>query len=752
MARWIVRWVAIFSFSVGAGCADDFASFQRDGAPSSSDDGGPPVGGGGSSDGGTDDAGPPPKRSCGVGFRFHPMAPLASVGIGGEFNNWMPTSTPMMGPDANGDYTASVDLQPGAYAYKIVTTDAANTQTWLIDPANPYTKFVGGVENSVREVDDCKAPRLDFGKLDRPAVDTIHAEVQYVDGADGAGIDPASLAVLLDDQPAANFHLRSDGLLTIDASGLAKTKHRITVRAADLEGHHAADLIAPFWVEDQTFSFTDGLLYFVFTDRFKDGIPGNTMPAGDVDPRANYQGGDWAGVQQAIDGGYFDTLGVRTLWLSPPNANPDHSEIGIGNHLYTGYHGYWPTAGRDPQKRFGDLAALKSLVAAAHAHGIRVIVDSVLNHVHQENPLFQSHQNDGWFNPLTVNGQQCTCSDAAGCGNWGTARETCWFEPYLPDINYENWDALTTMIDDALYWAREADIDGFRVDAVKHFKLAATKRLRSKLHDQFEHAQPLFYLVGETFDGDRGLIDSFIGPNALNAQFDFPIYFALRPALAEYSASMRVLEQATKDSDAAFGDAPMSPFLGNHDVTRFLSDAAGMLTSDPQGEAWSAPPGTPPDDSAYQKLQLAMTFVATSPGVPLVYYGDEYGQPGAGDPDNRRFMKWSNYSSSELATLDHTKRLGAARAELNALRRGNRTTMWIDDNLYIFARVAGNDAAVVVINREWNPRTVMVPVPAGVPLANGTVLKDRLGGADVTVTNGQLAITIFAHTSAVLAP
>jgi glycosidase len=766
MTRCWFRWIAILSM-LGAGCDPNaFAPKMHGGDGGASSDGGP--GGPGGSDGGAgdgstgEDAGPPPKRSCGVSFSFKPASPVASVGIGGEFNGWKPQMTPMTGPDAMGNYTATVMLTPGAYGYKFVTTDGSGTQTWLADPANPYTKWVGGVENPVREVDDCNAPELVYKKLDVSG-GTIHAEVQYVDGAAGAGLDSSSLAVLLDDQPANGFNLRSDGLLTVDASGLAKDKHRLIVRAADLAGHHAADLHVPFWIEDTPFDFRDGPLYFAFTDRFQNGDASLDSTTPGVDARANYQGGDWAGVKLAIDGGYFDQLGVRTIWLSPPNANPDGGFTGTGGHLYTGYHGYWPSDGRAPQKRFGSLDTLKALVKSAHAHGIRVIIDSVLNHVHQESPYWINHQNDGWFNPLNINGQSCVCeSGGNGCGDWDSTqgngnhgflpRFTCWFEPYMPDLDYTNWDALTTMIDDALYWAREADIDGFRVDAVKHFLLTATTRLRGKLHDQFEHVGPLFYLVGETFTGDRGLIESFIGPNALHAQFDFPIYFTLRSVLADYSGSMRDLEGAAKASDAAFGDAPMSPFLGNHDVARFLSEAAGMLTSDPQGEAWSAPPGTPPDDTSYQKLQLALSFVLTSPGVPLIYYGDEIGMPGAADPDNRRFMKWSGYTASEQATLTHVQQLGAARKELHALQRGNRVTMWIDDNLYVFARVAGSDVAVVVINRQFSPTTVSVPVAPGVPLANGTVLKDRLGGPSVTVTNQALSLTIPAHSSAVLAP
>jgi glycosidase len=714
--------------------------------------------------GSTPDAGVPPQRSCGGVVTFHPAFGTTAVSIAGEWNNWQPGAAPLGGPDSHGNFTTKVVLPPGAYAYKIVSTDGSGNLTWQLDPQNPYTKWTAGVENSVLEIDDCNTPALQYGRLDNANNGTIHAEMQYVDGAAGAGMDSKMLSVELDGMPAPGLVVQPNGFITIDATNLPKQKHRIVVHAADRAGHKAKDLFIPFWIEDEQFDFRDGLMYFAFTDRFQNGDPSNDNPTAGVDMRANYQGGDFAGVKQAIDSGYFDSLGVRTIWLSPPNANPDGSYVGIGGHLYTGYHGYWPTGGTTTQPRFGDLAAFKALVAAAHAHGIRVIIDGVLNHVHQESPYWQTHQTDGWFNPYYVAGQSCQCGTgpAGGCGDWNSnnpsgfhgfvPRLTCWFEPYLADLDYTNWDALTQTVDDALFWVREADIDGFRIDAVKHFLLTGMTRLRGKLHDEFEHAQPLFYLVGETFDGDRGLINSYVGPHALSAQFDFPLYFTVRSALATYSGTMRDLEGAANASAGAFGDAPMSPFLGNHDVARFISEAAIMLTSDPQGQAWSNPPGPPPDDSAYQKLQMAMTFVATSPGVPLIYYGDEYGQPGAGDPDNRRFMKWSGYTPSEQTTIDLVKKLGAARKELFALRRGNRTTMWVDDNLYVYARVAGGMAAVVVINREWNTRIVSVPVAPGVPLANGTVLHDRLGGPDVTVAGNALALTIPPHSSLVLAP
>ncbi len=748
--------------AVVAGCGT--YHFGPDGGPADMAGGG---GGGGGDDGGivtTGDGGVIPQRACGTTFTFPGAAPSA-VSVAGEFNNWDATKNKLTGPDGMGNWTATVMLPAGAYAYKIVTADSGGALTWQIDPAKPYTKWVGGVENSVVEVDDCKTPLVQFKALTKTPDGALHAEAQYLDGSGAAGLDVSSVTVTLDGTPAGGATLDGHGVITVDEMGLTKTKHRLVFHAADKAGHAAVDLHVPFWIEDQPFDFRDGLMYFAFTDRFRNGDATNDNPTAGVDTRANYQGGDYKGTTAAIDEGYFDALGVRTLWLSPPNTNPDGGFVGTGGHLYTGYHGYWPKAGREVQPRFGTLDDLKTLVQHAHAHGMRVIIDSVLNHVHQEHPYWTMHQSD-WFNPLTINGQQCVCGTGPtdGCGDWNSSqpngyhgllpKQTCWFEPYMPDLDYESWDALVATVDDALFWARDVDVDGFRVDAVKHFLLNATKRLRGKLHDQFEHTGPLYYLVGETFDGDRNFINSFIGPNALNAQFDFPIYFAIGETLAAYSGSLRDLESATAASDMVFGDAPMSPFFGNHDVARFLSVANGDNT----GDAWGAPPAVPSTEAPYFKERLALTFIATSPGVPMVYYGDEYGMPGAGDPDNRRFMKWPSastpYTPFEQATLDVTKKLGAARQELVALRRGDRKTLWIDDNHYVFARTTTNkDVAIVVINRDFNAAwSQAVPVPSYVPLPDGTVLKDRLGGPSVTVTGGTIPISQGIHSSAVLAP
>jgi glycosidase len=695
----------------------------------------------GARDGGVTDGGGA-LRSCATVIRYTPDHSVGKIEIGAEWNQFDPTRTPMTGPDRSGVWTASVTLPPGSYGYKFVLDGS----DWRLDPANPYSKYVGGIENSVVEVGDCNQPQLRFIGLDKSAAGAMRARVQYVDGARGAGLDAASIAAsTLDGMPALGASV-GDGVITVEANGIAKDKHRLIVRAADRAGRAADDLHLPFWIEDQPFDFRDGLLYFAFTDRFRDGDPSNNAPVAGVDARANYAGGDFAGIRAAIEEGYFESLGVRSLWVSPPNANPDHSEPGADGRPYSGYHGYWPTQPRTVQARFGTLDDFRAMVKSAHQHGLRVIVDSVLNHVHKEHPLYVQHQADGWFN----GDGSCVCG-GANC-DWTVHALDCWFMSYLPDLDYRSFDAMKAMIDDALWWAREVDVDGFRVDAVKHFYHAATRRLRSKLHDELEQAGTLYYLVGETFDGDRGLINSFIGPSELSAQFDFPVYFAVRDAIGAGSVSLRSLAQAVKDSDAAFGTAPMSPFLGNHDVPRFVSIAANMIDGDGKEQAWTSPPAAPTDTVPYQKLRLALTFVGTQPGVPLLYYGDEVGEPGTADPDNRHKMRWSGYSVEEQATLAHEKKVGAARRELGALGRGNRVELWIDDDLYVYARVSGASVAVVAINRAATPRTQAVPVPKDVPLADGTMLRDRLGGAAISVGGQSLPLSLPARGSAIYAP
>ena len=405
-------------------------------------------------------------------------------------------------------------LAPGAYGYKVVTGDAAGMLTWQLDPATPYTKFVGGTENSVVEVDDCKTPLAQFKALDqdarrraprrgavrrrrrrrRPRRSTRDRARSTARAAGGASID-------------------GNGLITVDTTGLAKTKHRLVFHAADKAAHAAVDLHVPFWIEDQPFDFRDGLMYFAFTDRFRNGDPSNDTPTAGVDARANYRrrrlrrhrAGDQGRLLRRARRAH--AVAVAAERQPRRRLRPAPAATSTPAITATG-----PRRGRDVQPRFGTLAD-----AQVAGRRPRTRTASASSSTPCSTMCTRSTRT-GRCTRTTAGstGRRPDLRLPRGAARTATgrlrARSTCWFEPYMPDLDYTNFDALTAMIDDALFWAREVDVDGFRVDAVKHFLLAATTRLRGKLHDIFEHAGPLFYIVGETFDGDRGLINSFIGP------------------------------------------------------------------------------------------------------------------------------------------------------------------------------------------------------------------------------------------------
>ena len=358
---------------------------------------------------------------------------MKSIGIGAEWNQFDPTKTPMTGPDSSGAWHASVPLPPGAYGYKYVLTDGAGTQTWILDPQNPYSKYVGTTENSLREVDDCQNPSLTFLELDkaRAARFTPRCSTQTAPARPGS-IPRRSRCCST--APASGVTVDATGKIVVDASSLSKDKHRLAFQAADRAGHAPPQLDVPFWIEAQPFDFRDGMLYFIFTDRFQNGSTrATTTPTmTNVDRAPTIRAATSPAIAQEIEAGYFDQLGVGTIWISPPFPTPDGEHGGDGHDLYSGYHGYWPDLdGTRSEPRFGDLAALKAMVATAHQHGIRVLVDSVLNHVHIETPT----------SSLTSTTAGSTAT-AVACAAGRTAIATrapprLLVRPYLPDLNYE---------------------------------------------------------------------------------------------------------------------------------------------------------------------------------------------------------------------------------------------------------------------------------------------------------------------------
>jgi len=698
-------------------------------------------------------------RSCSTVVEYTPEAgeSVGDLQLRGEFNNWAVGSA--LTAAADGVYSITLDIPAGDYAYKFY---GASADRWFEDPVNPFFKWLNGERNSRLKVEDCQAPYLRL--LHRAEVDVpsgaVTLRVQYVDGSAAAGLGPQGIQVSRSGVPVSGTLDGVTHTLLIKDQGLGKGKYGYRIEASDAAGHSAKPLVVPVWVEDQPFEWQDAVLYFALTDRFADGNPSNNAPVPGVDAKANWQGGDFAGLKQKLESGYFTDLGVNAIWISSISQNTGGSGAGDDGKEYAGYHSYWPIStgwtnenqleGVQPtDPHFGNLQEFKDLVDAAHARGIRVLVDFVANHVHQDSPLWQHHQNDGWFH-----------TPWAGCKetNWEQPI-TCWFAPYLPDFEYKNAQAVDEVVNHAVWMVEETNIDGFRLDAVKHMIDDFVYSVRGGIDLSLRMSGERFYMVGETFTGEDGsdLLEHYIGPRLLDGQFDFPLYWQVTEVFLREERDLKALESMVGWNDTRYGDwAVMSTFLGNHDVCRALSHAAGdisdMWCNEGKNQAWNSPPSAPTDPQPYRKLRLAWTFLMTSPGVPLIYYGDEFGMEGAGDPDNRRFMRFgADLNGEQAATMEVVKRLTAIRHAHRATRRGERRTIALADDGLLWAYVMedGDDWVLVVLNRADAQRTQSLDLSAlGVA---DTTLVDALSDQPFEAGGGMLEVTLGGHEAAVFA-
>jgi glycosidase len=457
------------------------------------------------------------------------------------------------------------------------------------------------------------------------------------------------------------------------------------------------------------FDWRDAVLYFVMIDRFNNGSTANDSPVSGVLPAANYQGGDFAGLLTKINEGYFESIGVNALWLSVPMDQADVAGAGNDGYQYSSYHGYWPKDLTQVEPRLGTLAELKAVVDAAHAHDLKVVVDYAMNHVHSSSPVYQN--NPGWFWPNQNGNGNCVCGE--GCSWDGAEGRRCWFTSYLPDFNFTNPAARDFSVTNAVWWVKELGLDGFRLDAVKHIEDQWLLDLRSRIKSEVEtETQQHFYMVGETFTGQKDTIKYYVNPSTmLDGQFDFPLRAEILRTMLIKAGPMSDLNGFLTNNVNYYGSGIMSTFIGNHDIPRTIHFAQDTpVWSDPwaggKDRAWTNLPGLPSGTSAFERMANAFTLIYTIPGVPLVYYGDEIGLPGGGDPDNRRFMQWSGYTAGQTLLKNHLTELGRIRKDHSALRKGTWTSLGANADTIAFRMQDNSETVYVVLNRADSQQSV----------------------------------------------
>ena len=651
-------------------------------------------------------------RKLKTGLSFDPEGKkYKTVQVTGTLNNWNPSVTSMSFED--GIWKTELMLNPGRYEYLFVVDGK-----WISDPLNPESKkSPTGNMNSILSVGVSGA--------EPPHLHTHIAGSTIEIGND----QPLKEVIVLWENYRLNesFVNVSQGSFEITLPAEARKMERSYLRILGWNDQGASnDLLIPIQkgrvLEDASLLKRDDkhatILYFMMVDRFMNGDPDNDDPIDDTEiaPRANYQGGDLAGIQQKIRDGYFSDLHVNSIWLSPITQNPLEGfiEYPEPRRKYSGYHGYWPVTLTTVDHRFGTDDDLKGLVAEAHNNDMNVILDFVSNHVHEQNPLYQN--NPDWATNLVLP------DGSMNIRLWDEQRLTTWFDTFLPSLDFDVPAVVEIMSDSALYWIDQYKLDGFRHDATKHIPTDFWRTLTRKTKNRFPDRS--IYQIGETF-GSRELIASYLGSGLMDGKFDFNLYFDARSVFAG-NESFLTLHHSLLESFSYFGHhSLMGNITGNHDMPRFISFAGGDLSFEENTKeaGWNRGVGVG-DPIGYNKLGQLLAFTMTIPGVPVIYYGDEIGLPGADDPDSRRMMRFENLNEYESRVLETTRKLNQLRRSNMELMYGDFLLLHLSDNAYAYARSYFGNYTVVAFNKTGEELELSLELPERF---NPTVIAPNFG-------------------------
>ncbi len=474
------------------------------------------------------------------------------------------------------------------------------------------------------------------------------------------------------------------------------------------------DIRTPDWVKDAVF-------YQIFPDRFAQSSrvqkAGHLQPWGEPPSFHKYQGGDLLGVVEHLD--HIAALGVNAIYFCPVFQS-------ASNHRYH-THDYYQV---DPM--LGGNAALRELIDAAHARGMKVVLDGVFNHASrgffQFSDLLEQGQDSAYLDWFHAGPFPLSPYDDTRPANY----VAWWGNRALPKFNTGTQAVREFLWDVAEYWMRQG-IDGWRLDVPNEIDDDDFWR---EFRRRVKAIDPDAYIVGEIW-GDA---HRWLQGDQFDAVMNYPF---TRPCIAYFGA--HTIDNAMNEASGTGHVDPMNAeqfgarmtevaaaypleivqaqlnLLDSHDTARYLSVVGG-------------------DQTAHH---LALTFQLTYLGAPCLYYGDEIGLPGGPDPDCRRAFPWNDVPSWNQDTVALVKKLTAVRHATPALQRGDFQVLYAQNDLLIYVRSHGSDRAYVLMNTASESRMAAL---------NGLEIgdyRDALSGQAVTVEASSM-LQVAARSAMVL--
>jgi alpha-amylase len=482
-------------------------------------------------------------------------------------------------------------------------------------------------------------------------------------------------------------------------------------------------------------------IYQIITDRFYDGDTSNDSAEGTYSPSnpTGVHGGDFAGIQQKLD--YIKALGATAIWVSPIVLNTEGQ-----------FHGYSAWNFYEVAPHWGSLSNLQQMVQAAHARGILVIDDIVVNHggdlvtgsgsgypnynyptgyplkYVNSSKTYPAPYNLSTTNPALTN----IFHNYGNIGNFNDPTQTIlgWLDG-LNDFRTETPYVRSNMTAIYEYWINQAGFDGFRVDTALEVETGFWQTFCPAIHSYAgASGDTNFFMFGEVDNGSDTTVGPYTGaegggPFKFDSVVDYPLYYDINSVFALGTGATAQIDNhysaVAADYDPA-SQMQLVTFLDNHDNPRFLSTSAANGNTN--------------------ALEEALVFLYTSRGVPCLYYGTEQGFDGTTDPDDREDMFAGEFkdgafggvaqlTSPGMDNFNMTYPLFLWVARLNNFRRlypalslGSHIKRWDNSGgpgLLAYSRILNSQEAFVAINTATTSQTVpatTLTYPGGTVLVN----------------------------------
>ena len=414
--------------------------------------------------------------------------------------------------------------------------------------------------------------------------------------------------------------------------------------------HRADRLVVPQWA-------ADAVVYNIFPDSFATATAdisrrGTAKPWRDT-ACASLLGGTLNGIRENLD--YVRDMGFTCMYLNPIFAAQSYHKYDTLDHFSI-----------DPC--FGTLEDMRRLVTAAHAKGMRIILDGVFNHISSRHPFFQDVLQNAaqskyyrWFYKLP----ERPVFPAPG----EMPDYACFsYVAQMPKMDLSNQEACAYFCDVGQYWLRELDIDGWRLDVANEINDGFLRAFRQAV----KAVKPDALIVGEVWeDGSRYLQGDMLDA-CMNYDFRrFATQFFAKKSIDASALAVRMNWLMTRYKEPAL--SAQLNLLDGHDVNRFLSECDGQCDA----------------------MELAVVFQMTLPGMPSVFYGDERGLTGTTEPAYRQAMDW--HAAHPLQA--HYARLIRLRREHPALRRGRYRQDIAQGDVFGYSMRDENECIHVLLNR-----------------------------------------------------